>query len=71
MFGRHTKTLIPTTNDLFKRKIVEDVPGKLFKRKQGEVKYYNISAKELPPLSSGNVVRLKPTHRSVDDTRHV
>ena len=64
MFGRRTKILIPTTNDLFKRKLVEDVPGKLFKRKQGEAKYYNISAKELPPLSSGNVVRLKPTHRS-------
>ena len=63
MFGGRTKTLIPTTNDLFKRKLVEDVPGKLFKRKQGEAKYYNISVKELPPLSSGDVVR-QPTHRS-------
>ena len=29
-----------------------------------QAKYYNISAKELPPLSSGDVVRVKPTDRS-------
>ena len=64
MFGRRTRTLIPTTNELLKPKVVEDVPGKLLKRKQGQAKYYNISAKELPLLSSGDVVRVKPTDRS-------
>ena len=33
-------------------------------RKQGQAKYYNISAKELSSLNSGDVVRLKPTVRS-------
>ena len=64
MFGRRTRTLIPTTSELLKPKIVEDVPGKLLKRKQLQAKYYNISAKELPPLSNGEVVRVKPTDRS-------
>ena len=64
MFGRRTRTLIPTTSELLKPKIVEDVPGKLFKRKQLQAKYYNISAKELPPLNNGEVVRVKPTDRS-------
>ena len=61
MFGHRTPTIIPTTNELLKPKIVEDVPGNLLKRKQGQAKYYNISAKELPPLSSGDVVHFKPT----------
>ena len=64
MFGRRTRTLIPTTSELLKPKIVEDVPLKLFKRKQLQAKYYNISAKELPPLNNGEVVRVKPTDRS-------
>ena len=64
MFGRQTRTLIPTTTELLKPKIVEDVRGKLFKRKQLQAKYYNISAKELPPLNNGEVVRVKPTDRS-------
>ena len=48
MVGRRTRTLIPTTSELLKPKIVEDVQGKLFKRKQLQAKHYNISAKELP-----------------------
>ena len=64
IFGRRARTLIPTTNELLKPKIVEDVLGKLLKRKPVQAKYYNISAKELPPLSSGDVVRVKPTDRS-------
>ena len=58
------QTLISTTNELLKPKTVEDLPGKLLKRKQRQAKYYNISAKELPPLSSGDVGRVKPTDRS-------
>ena len=49
MFGRRTRTLIPMTSELLKPKIVEDVQGKLLKRKQLQAKHYNISAKELPP----------------------
>ena len=64
MFGRRTRTLISTPNELIKPKIAEDVPGKLLKRKQLQAKYYNMSVKELPALSSGDVVRVKPTDRS-------
>lgn len=53
-----------TTSKLLKPKIVEDVPGKLFGTKQLQAKYYNISAKEIPPLSNGEVVRVKPTDKS-------
>ena len=53
-----------TDTNYQKPKIVDDVPGKLFKRKQLQAKYYNISAKELPPLNNGEVVRVKPTDRS-------
>ena len=64
MFGRLTRTLLPTTTELLKPKIEEDVPGKLFKRKQMQTKYYNISAKELPPLNNRWVVHVKPTDKS-------
>ncbi|XP_022793604.1 uncharacterized protein K02A2.6-like [Stylophora pistillata] len=64
MFGRRTRTLIPTTSQLLKPKIVEEVPDKLFRRKQLQAKYYNISAKEPPPLNSEDVVRVKPTDKS-------
>ena len=49
MFGGRTRTLIPMTSELLKPKIVEDVQGKLLKRKQLQAKHYNISAKKLPP----------------------
>ena len=66
MFGRLTRTMIPTTSELLKPKIVKDVQGKLLKRKQLQAKHYNISAKELhpPTLSKGEIVRVKPTDRS-------
>ena len=64
MFRRRTRTPIPTASELLRPKIVEDVPGKLLKRKRLQAKYYNISAHELPPLSNGAVVRVKPTDRS-------
>ena len=51
MFGRRTRTLIPTTSELLKPKIVEDVQRKLLRRKRLQAKHYNISAKELPPLA--------------------
>ena len=54
MVGRRTRTLIPTTSELLKPKIVEDVQGKLLKRKQLQAKHYNICAKELPPFGRRN-----------------
>ncbi|XP_022810492.1 uncharacterized protein LOC111347518 [Stylophora pistillata] len=64
VFGRRTRTLIPTTSQLLKPKIVEEVLDKLFRRKHLQEKYYNIRAKELPPLNSGEAVPVKPTDKS-------
>ena len=61
---RVPKSNTDTTSELLKPKIVEDLPGKIFERKQLQAKYYDISAKELPPLSNGEVVRVKPTDKS-------
>jgi len=71
MFGRRTRTLIPMTSELLKPKIVENIQGKLLKRKQIQAKHYNISAKELPPLSTGEIVRVKPTDRSGNGSKLV
>ena len=64
MFGRRTTTLTPMTSELLKPKIVENIQGKLLKRKQIQAKHYNISVKELPPLSTGEIFCVKPTDRS-------
>ena len=64
MFGQRTRTLIPATSELLKQKLVDDIPGKLLKKKKLQAKYYNYGAKELPHLSNGEVVRVKPTGRS-------
>ena len=60
MFGRRTRTLLPTTSSLLKPKVQEDVKEKLIKQKSKQVKYYNQTSKELPPLQSGEVVRVAP-----------
>lgn len=66
MFGCRTTTLIPTTSEILKPKIGEDVQGKILKRKQLQAKHYNISAEELPPPppSKREIVCVKPTDRS-------
>ena len=62
MFGRRTRTLLPTTSSLLKPKVQGDVKEKLIKQKSKQVKYYNRSSKEPPPLQSGQVaiVRVAP-----------
>ena len=60
MFGCRTRTLLPTTSSLLKPKVQEDVKEKLIKHKCKQVKYYNQTSKELPPLQSGEVVRVAP-----------
>jgi len=65
MFGRRTRTLLPTTSYLLKPKVQEDVKEKLFKQKSKQAKYYNQNTKELPPLQKGEVIRVaaKPGDR--------
>ena len=60
MFGCRTRTLLLTTSFLLKPKVQEDVKEKLIKQMSKQVKYYNLTSKELPPLQSGEVVRVAP-----------
>ena len=60
MLGCRTRTLLPTTSQLLKPKILEDVKEKLLKQKSKQTKYYNRSAKGLPPLQTREVVRVAP-----------
>ena len=65
MFGRRTRTLLPTISSLLKPTVQQDVKEKLIKQKSKQTKYYNRSSKELPPLQSGEIVRVarKPGDR--------
>ena len=60
LFGRRTRTLLPTTSSLLKLKVQEDVKEKLIKQKSKQTKCYDRSCKELPPLQSGEIVRVAP-----------
>ena len=60
MFGRRTRTLLPTTSYQLKPKVQEDVKKKLLKQKPKQAKYCNQNTKELPPLQTGEVVRVAP-----------
>ena len=60
MFGRRTRTLLPTTSYLLKPQVQEDVKEKLLKEKSKQAKYYNRNTKELPPLQIGEVVQVAP-----------
>lgn len=62
LMSRRTKTLLPTTQSLLlPRTINLEVEKKeLRQRQQAQAKYYNRSAKDLPSLSEGDVVRMKP-----------
>jgi len=60
MFGRRTRTLLPTTSYLLKAKVQENVKEKLLKQKSKQAKCYNQNTKELPPLQTGEVVRVAP-----------
>ena len=63
MFGRRTRTLLPTTSYLLKPQVQEDVKEKLLKEKSKQAKYYNRNTKELPPLQIGEVVQVAPKPR--------
>ena len=60
LFGRRTKTLLPTAGKLLKPRVVEDVEPKLRERKMKQAFYFNKGAKELEDLSPGDTVRMKP-----------
>lgn len=61
LFGRRTKTRLPTSNQLLKPKLLEEVSQKLKLQKAKESLYYNKGAKELEELRPGDIVRLQPS----------
>ena len=61
LFGRRTKTRLPTSNQLLKPKLLEEVSQKLKLQKAKESLYYNKGAKELEELRPGGIVRLQPS----------
>ena len=60
LFGRRTRTLLPTSSTLLNPKIPTEVPQKLMKQKAKQAMYYNHGTKELNDLRIGDVVRIKP-----------
>ena len=64
MFGRRTRTLLPTSRELLKPQEVKDVWEKKLQRKEVQARYYNRkknrNAKELPSLAEGDMVCMKP-----------
>ena len=60
IFGRRTKTLLPTSSRLLKPKIPEDVDQKLKLQKAKQSINYNQGARELDDLHPGDIVRLQP-----------
>ena len=60
--SRRTKTLLPTTQSLLLPKNIqlENEKSELHQHQQVQAKYYNRTARDLPSLSKGDVVRIKP-----------
>ena len=68
MFGRHTRTLLPTSRELLKPQEVKDVRENKLQRKEVQARYYNSNAKELPGLAEGDIVCMKP--QAADGKHH-
>ncbi|XP_028416747.1 uncharacterized protein K02A2.6-like [Dendronephthya gigantea] len=62
LLNRRTRTLLPTTSKLLQPKVMcqEKEFRDIKKRQEQQIKYYNRNAKDLPELSHGDVVRMKP-----------
>ena len=60
MFGRRTRTLLPTLKELLEPQLVRDVRERKLQRKEVQTRYFNRNVKELPSLTEGDVVRMKP-----------
>ena len=65
LFGRRTKTLLPTSSRLLKPKIPEDVDQKIKLEKAKQSLYFNEGARELQELRPGHIVRIQPQKSQV------
>ena len=61
IFACRTKTLLPTSTELLKPNITNNVTDKLEAKKAKQSYYYNRGAKELQELHPGDVVHLEPS----------
>ena len=61
LFGRRTKTLLPTPTKLLEPLGAQNVTDKLRRNKSKQEHYYNQGTKELVPLKPGDSVRIKPS----------
>ena len=64
MFGRRTRTLMPTSNRLLETPSSKQNQAALTRSKVRQAEYYNRHAKQRPPLAVGQTVRFKVS----DDT---
>ena len=60
LFGRRTKTLLPTVTSLLKPKICDNVKSELHAKKMKQKRYYDRGAKAMKELSTGDIVRIRP-----------
>ena len=61
LFSRRTRSLLPLTAELLKPcSVPMDTKRKMKAMQERQAKYYNRSAKDLPSLKEGDVIRLKP-----------
>ena len=66
LFGRRTKTLLPTTRKLLKPKIQTRIKKKKQHKQDVQKHQYDRHAKSLAPLKTGETVRMKPKHSCTD-----
>ena len=63
LYGRRTRTLLPTKNKLLKPKIVTHVKKEMTVRKNKQKQYYDRNTKSLNDLEKGDIVRIRPPGR--------
>ena len=63
LYGRRTRTFLPTTNKLLKPKITTHVKKEMTVRKNKQKQYYDRNTKSLNDLEKGDIVRNRPQGR--------
>ena len=63
LYGRRTRTLLPTTNTLRKPKRVTHVKKEMTVRKNKQKQYYDSNTKSLNDLEKGDIGRIRPHGR--------
>lgn len=60
LYGRRTRTLVPTASKLLIPRTQIRVVAKKAEKQKKQKQYYDKSTKELPPLKRGDIVRVQP-----------